>query len=86
MRELKKPPVSPQINLDHDMFFFVTSGAHDLRPREACLVESASLLHPGKKVFVLFITANVTDVLESPTLSYLIGYTNIHLRYIKVSK
>lgn len=53
---------------------------------KACVIESAASLHPGKRVFVLFITSNVTNVYDSLTLSTLIGFQNIRLRHIKVSK
>jgi len=45
-------------------------------------VESAARLHPGRHVFVLFITPNVTDVLQSDELNTLINFGNIKLRYI----
>jgi hypothetical protein len=74
------------VALDNDLFFFVGSGAVDLEPRQACPVEAAARLHPGKKVFLVFITANVTDILTSSTLSYLLSFENINMRYIRVSK
>ena len=68
------------------MFFFVTTGQDDLNCREACLVESAARLHSYKRVFVLFITPNVIDVLKSFTMSILVSFDNIYLRPIDVTK
>jgi len=45
-------------------------------------VESAARLRPGRRVFVLFSTANVTDVLQSDTLNSLINFGNVKLRYV----
>ena len=68
------------------MFFFVTTGQDDLSCKEACLVESAARLHPYRRVFVLFITANITDVLKSFTMSILVSFNNIYLRHIDVKR
>jgi hypothetical protein len=64
----------------------VSSGATDLSPREACAVEAAAKYNPGKHVLVLFITPNITDILQSNTLSILLSFQNVMLRYIRVSK
>ena len=68
------------------MFFFVTTGQDDLSCKEACLVESAARLHSYKRIFVLFITPNVVDVLKSFTMSILVSFENIYLRHIVATK
>ncbi|TRY70399.1 hypothetical protein TCAL_02410 [Tigriopus californicus] len=75
-----------EVMLNGDMFFFVSSGAQDLNSREACTVEAAAQLHPGRHIFVLFITPNITNIIQSHTLSVLLSYNNVIFRYIKVSK
>ena len=75
-----------EIRIDNDVFFFVSNGAKDLSPLEACSVESAALHNVGKKVFVLFITEHVADILDSDTMSYLLSYTNVYFRWIRASK
>ncbi len=54
----------------------------DLRAREACPVEAAARLHRGRKVFVVFTTPNVTDAFDSRTLSLLVTFENVHLRWV----
>ena len=68
------------------MFFLVTSGQDDLSCKEACLIESAARLHSYRRIFVLFITPNVIDVLKSFTMSILVSFDNIYLRHINVQK
>lgn len=75
-----------EVMLNGDMFFFVSSGAQDLNAREACPVEAAAQLHPGRHIFVLFITPNITNIVHSRTMSVLLSYKNVVFRYIKVSK
>ncbi len=75
-----------EVTLNNDIFFFVANGAVDLTAREACTVEAAARQHKGKHVFIVFITADVTNIIESASLSYLLSYTNVYFRYIKVSR
>ena len=75
-----------EIRINHDMFFFVTSGAADLDDKQACVVEAAASLHSHKRVFILFITKSEVKVLGSKTLSLLISYDNVYMRSIKLSK
>ena len=74
-----------QITPDGSIFFFLTSGGIDLTSSESCSVEAATRLHPGKSVFVLFTTPNITEVLDSNTLSVLLNFENVYLRYIQLS-
>lgn len=85
-RQSLEPFISFQVMLNGDMFFFVSSGAQDLNAREACPVEAAAQLHPGRHIFVLFITPNITNIVHSRTMSVLLSYKNVVFRYIKVSK
>ena len=43
-----------------------------------------SRLHKGRKVFVIFLTANITDedIMGSKTLLNLLTFENVHFRYI----
>ena len=76
-----------QVILNNGIFFFVSSGATDLEPRESCVVEAAANLHPGRRVFLIFIRENITDPTEeSRTLLTLLAYENVYLRYIKLPK
>ena len=74
-----------QITPDGSIFFFLTSGGIDLTSSESCSVEAATRLHPGKSVFVLFTTPNITEVLDSNTLSVLLNFENVYFRYIQLS-
>lgn len=75
-----------QVRLNREMFFFVSDGLKDLQLHDACIVEAAARLHPTRRVFVLFITPDVTDVFKSKSLSALLSYENIFLRHIKLKK
>ena len=50
-------------------------------------MEAAASLHPGRRVFLIFIRENITDPTEeSRTLLTLLAYDNVYLRYIKLPK
>jgi len=58
----------------------------DLHLNEACMIEAAARGHPTRRIFVLFITPEVNDVFKSKSMSALLSYENIFLRYIKLKK
>ncbi len=48
-----------------------------------CIVESTARLHPSRRIFVLFLTDKVEDILQVKTLSALLSFPNVYLRFIK---
>ena len=68
------------------MFYFVSNGAPELESYQACILESTANLHPGTRIFVIFITAEVGDILHDKLMSALLTFPNIFFRYIKPVK
>ncbi|KAG4066882.1 hypothetical protein HA402_012949 [Bradysia odoriphaga] len=69
---------------DNTIFFYITtcfeSGRIELKPREACAIESAAKHNPNRDIFVLFISpVGFTDIIPSSVESVL-KYPNVHLR------
>ena len=68
------------------MFYFVSNGAPELESYQACILESTATLHPGSRIFVIFITSEVGDILRDKLMAALLTFPNIFFRYIKPVK
>ena len=67
------------MKIDGSMFYFVSNGAPELESYQACILESTANLHPGTRIFVIFITAEVGDILHDKlTCFYIMAFTALN--------
>lgn len=73
----------------NSIFFLETSCNHkngiNLNLRQSCAIESAAILNPNLKIFVLFVAPTFINY-ESDVLKSLSQYSNINLRFINFVK
>ena len=53
---------------------------------QACILESTAQLHPNTRIFLIFITSHIDDILQDKLLSVLLSFKNIYIRYIQPVK
>ena len=71
-----------QVRIDTSMFYFVSNGAKTLEYYQICIIESAARLHSSTRIFVIFLTKDIDDILQSKLMTFLVGFDNIYFRYV----
>ena len=74
------------MKIDASMFYFVANGATTIENYQACILESTAQLHPNTRIFLIFITSHIDDILQDKLLSVLLSFKNIYIRYIQPVK
>lgn len=75
-----------EVKIGNSLYYFVSTGAKTLEAYQSCIVESTSLLHPGSRIFLIFITPDLKNILQDKLLSALLSFPNIYIRYIKLKR
>ena len=70
-----------EVKIGNSLYYFVPTGAQTLESYQSCIVESTSILHPGSRIFLIFITSDLKNILQDKLLSALLSYPNIYIRY-----
>ena len=75
-----------EVKIGNSLYYFVPTGAKTLEAYQSCIVESTALLHPGSRIFLIFITPDLKNILQDKLLSALLSFPNIYIRYIRLKK
>ena len=75
-----------EVKIGNSLYYFVSTGAKTLEAFQSCIVESTALLHPGSRIFLIFITPDLKNILQDKLLSALLSFPNIYIRYIRLKK
>ena len=75
-----------EVKMGNSLYYFVSNGAKTLEAYQSCIVESTALLHPGSRIFVIFIVPDLKNILQDKLLSAILSFPNIFIRYIKLKK
>ena len=75
-----------EVKIGNSLYYFVPTGAKTLEAFQSCIVESTALLHPGSRIFLIFITPDLKNILQDKLLSALLSFPNIYIRYIRLKK